>query len=369
MAARQSDRPRQALLPRSRSSTSWSTWTRPASASTSSWSRTRPSSGSRCWPRSASGRQQSPVEVTLVAPADEAGVERRLEEAVRRLRDAGVEATGHLGDGDPFSAVMNAVHDEGAEEIIISTFPKTSSGWLRRDLVERSPQGDGTTGRARRRRAERGGGLRSRGGRRARARAPPAGRAPELARRRAPARHVPLHRLGDHALRVVLHRVLLRAGRQRARRVAAAPYELPVYLALLNTIILVSSSFTMHWALTSVKRANRAGLVAGLLLTFLLGLTFLLIQAREYTRLGFSPHDLAFGSTFYGLTGLHGAHVFVGLNLLALRPDPLRPRALRAGAARASRRRASGDLLALRRRDVDRGLRHRLRALRPERAR
>ncbi|CAN5293581.1 heme-copper oxidase subunit III [soil metagenome] len=95
-----------------------------------------------------------------------------------------------------------------------------------------------------------------------------------------------------------------------------APYELPVYLALLNTIILVSSSFTMHWALTSVKRANRAGLVGGLLLTFLLGLTFLLIQAREYTRLGFSPHDLAFGSTFYGLTGLHGAHVFVGLNLL-----------------------------------------------------
>ncbi len=94
------------------------------------------------------------------------------------------------------------------------------------------------------------------------------------------------------------------------------PYELPVYLALLNTIILVSSSFTMHWALTSVKRANRSGLVAGLLLTFLLGLTFLLIQAREYTRLGFSPHDLAFGSTFYGLTGLHGAHVFVGLNLL-----------------------------------------------------
>ena len=95
-----------------------------------------------------------------------------------------------------------------------------------------------------------------------------------------------------------------------------APYELPVFLALLNTIILVSSSFTMHWALTSVKRANRAGLIAGLLLTFLLGLTFLLIQAREYTRLGFSPHDLAFGSTFYGLTGLHGAHVFVGLNLL-----------------------------------------------------
>jgi len=94
------------------------------------------------------------------------------------------------------------------------------------------------------------------------------------------------------------------------------PFHLPVYLALLNTIILVTSSFTMHWALQSIKRSHRAGLVAGLTLTFLLGLTFLLIQAREYTRLGFGPGDLAFGSTFFGLTGLHGAHVFVGLNLL-----------------------------------------------------
>ena len=94
------------------------------------------------------------------------------------------------------------------------------------------------------------------------------------------------------------------------------PFELPVYIALLNTIILVTSSFTMHWALQSIKGNNRSGLIAGLLLTFLLGLTFLLIQAREYTRLGFAPSDLAFGSTFYGLTGLHGAHVFVGLNLL-----------------------------------------------------
>ena len=94
------------------------------------------------------------------------------------------------------------------------------------------------------------------------------------------------------------------------------PFHLPVYLALVNTIILVTSSFTMHWALQSIKRNHRAGLIAGLTLTFLLGLTFLLIQAREYTRIGFGPSDLAFGSTFFGLTGLHGAHVFVGLNLL-----------------------------------------------------
>jgi cytochrome c oxidase subunit III len=94
------------------------------------------------------------------------------------------------------------------------------------------------------------------------------------------------------------------------------PFELPVYLALLNTIILVTSSFTMHWALQSVKRENRAGLIGGLFLTFMLGLTFLAIQGREYTRIGFAPQDGAFGSTFFGLTGLHGLHVFVGLNLL-----------------------------------------------------
>jgi cytochrome c oxidase subunit III len=94
------------------------------------------------------------------------------------------------------------------------------------------------------------------------------------------------------------------------------PFELPVYLALINTVILMTSSFTMHWALQSIKRNNRSGLVAGLALTLLLGLTFLLIQIREYTRIGFSPGDLAFGSTFFGLTGLHGAHVFIGLNLL-----------------------------------------------------
>jgi cytochrome c oxidase subunit 3 len=93
-------------------------------------------------------------------------------------------------------------------------------------------------------------------------------------------------------------------------------FHLPAYLALVNTVILVTSSFTMHWALQSVKRNYRAGLVGGLTLTFLLGLTFLLIQAREYTRIGFGPSENAFASTFFGLTGLHGAHVFVGLNLL-----------------------------------------------------
>ena len=92
--------------------------------------------------------------------------------------------------------------------------------------------------------------------------------------------------------------------------------HLPVFVAGVNTCVLVTSSFTIHWALQSSKRGNRAGLQAGLVLTLALGVTFLLTQIREYSRVGFAPHDGAFGTIFYGLTGLHGAHVFVGLTLL-----------------------------------------------------
>jgi cytochrome c oxidase subunit 3 len=95
------------------------------------------------------------------------------------------------------------------------------------------------------------------------------------------------------------------------------PFHLPVYVAGINTAILVTSSFTVHWALQSIKRDNHAGLKAGLLLTFLMGLTFLLTQILEYSRIGFAPKDGAFATIFFCLTGLHGAHVFVGLTLLA----------------------------------------------------
>jgi len=92
--------------------------------------------------------------------------------------------------------------------------------------------------------------------------------------------------------------------------------ELPKLIAGFNTMILVSSSFTLHWAEHAHKMGNRRGLQAGILTTFLLGATFLFIQINEYVHIGFSPADHAQGSVFYGLTGLHGAHVFVGLTLL-----------------------------------------------------
>jgi cytochrome c oxidase subunit III len=93
--------------------------------------------------------------------------------------------------------------------------------------------------------------------------------------------------------------------------------ELPVAIAGVNTAILLSSSFTMHWALEGARTENRRALQVGILTTFLLGLTFLTIQVNEYVHLGFAPHDNAQGTIFYSLTGLHGAHVFVGLTLLS----------------------------------------------------
>jgi cytochrome c oxidase subunit 3 len=93
--------------------------------------------------------------------------------------------------------------------------------------------------------------------------------------------------------------------------------ELPKLIAGVNTCILISSSFTLHWAEHAHKNGNRRGLQAGILTTFLLGLTFLFIQVNEYVHIGFSPADHAQGSVFYGLTGLHGAHVAIGLTLLA----------------------------------------------------
>jgi cytochrome c oxidase subunit III len=94
--------------------------------------------------------------------------------------------------------------------------------------------------------------------------------------------------------------------------------KLPVEVAGMNTAILVSSSFTLHWAQTAIKKGNRWGLRAGILITFLLGATFLFIQINEYANIGFAPQDTAQATIFYSLTGLHGAHVTVGLILLLI---------------------------------------------------
>jgi cytochrome c oxidase subunit III len=92
--------------------------------------------------------------------------------------------------------------------------------------------------------------------------------------------------------------------------------HLPVIPTLFNTMILVSSSITMHWALRGVQTGNYRALKAGILTTFLMGAAFLFIQINEYANIGFAPQDHAQATIFYSLTGLHGCHVFIGLCLL-----------------------------------------------------
>jgi cytochrome c oxidase subunit 3 len=94
--------------------------------------------------------------------------------------------------------------------------------------------------------------------------------------------------------------------------------EIPTAAVAVNTAVLISSSFTMHWAQTAIRNGNRRGLQAGIVATLLLGITFLVLQVTEYVFLGYAPHNSAQGSIFYGLTGLHGAHVCIGLLLLTM---------------------------------------------------
>ncbi|MES2211120.1 MAG: cytochrome c oxidase subunit 3 [Chloroflexota bacterium] len=83
-----------------------------------------------------------------------------------------------------------------------------------------------------------------------------------------------------------------------------------------NTLLLLSSSVTMQWAMTRIARDDRAGFRRGLLATLALGAVFLGIQVYEFANNGFGISDGIFGSTFYTLTGLHGAHVLTGLLLM-----------------------------------------------------
>ncbi len=61
----------------------------------------------------------------------------RLASTLERLHAEGLEAVGQVMDPDPFTAIQNALQFYPADEIVISTFPETRSGWLRSDLIDR----------------------------------------------------------------------------------------------------------------------------------------------------------------------------------------------------------------------------------------
>jgi heme/copper-type cytochrome/quinol oxidase subunit 3 len=87
---------------------------------------------------------------------------------------------------------------------------------------------------------------------------------------------------------------------------------------IVMTVLLMASSVPAYLAERSARRGNQRGLVAALAATLALGTAFLALQVWEYTEKAklFTPHTDAYGSLFYTITGLHGAHVVAGLALL-----------------------------------------------------
>jgi cytochrome c oxidase subunit III len=87
--------------------------------------------------------------------------------------------------------------------------------------------------------------------------------------------------------------------------------------AVMTALLVLSSIVFLAVVEPGLAAVARARVVAGLAASWLLGAAFLALQVTEYRDAGFGIHDNAYASSFYSITGLHGAHVAVGLLLIA----------------------------------------------------
>jgi cytochrome c oxidase subunit 3 len=83
-------------------------------------------------------------------------------------------------------------------------------------------------------------------------------------------------------------------------------------LPAIFTCVLVLSSLTMHLGVLAIRRGNVKALARWVGITLVLGVVFLCGQIYDYAHLDFTIRDGVYGSTFFTLTGFHGAHVFGG---------------------------------------------------------
>jgi cytochrome c oxidase subunit 3/cytochrome o ubiquinol oxidase subunit 3 len=107
-------------------------------------------------------------------------------------------------------------------------------------------------------------------------------------------------------------------GKSLSGPMPAQVLELPI----LGTICLLSSSITVHSAVSALRKANLRGCTVWLAATVLLGAVFLMSTAREWYHLihdvGLTIRTNLFGTTFYSLVGLHATHVVIGLIMLTI---------------------------------------------------
>nr|ARX96619.1 cytochrome c oxidase subunit 3 [Sceliphron madraspatanum] len=92
------------------------------------------------------------------------------------------------------------------------------------------------------------------------------------------------------------------------------PYKIP----LLNTMILVSSGFSITWCHYSIINNNFKESKLSLIITIMLGWIFTMIQIYEYYQAPFTISDSVFGSIFFMSTGFHGIHVIIGNMFLSI---------------------------------------------------
>ena len=105
-----------------------------------------------------------------------------------------------------------------------------------------------------------------------------------------------------------------------------AIYELELPIPTLNTILLLVSSATFHKAGKALLKNKNSHTQKWLIVTALLGITFLICQLFEYFNLPFGLTDNLFASTFYALTGFHGLHVTLGTLMILIISWQTRPK-------------------------------------------
>jgi len=92
--------------------------------------------------------------------------------------------------------------------------------------------------------------------------------------------------------------------------------DMPRVLPMVMTAVLVISSITIHHGEALLHKGNKSGFMTWLVVTILLGCTFLGMSGYEWNHLiheGFTPATNIYGTVFFSITGFHGSHVLVGL--------------------------------------------------------
>jgi cytochrome c oxidase subunit 3 len=108
---------------------------------------------------------------------------------------------------------------------------------------------------------------------------------------------------------------------QAAEWPPAGVHEVDAAFGGILTVLLLLSGLVAHFGVVSARQGNHQGLSGSLIIAIAMGTVFISLQAYEWFNLfdeGLTAKSGVYGSTFFILTGFHGAHVIAGLALLGV---------------------------------------------------